>query len=190
MTEFTEKKPGDPTFQLSGIFCFYSKNRAARKVLDQNNKETLVNEYDTTVRKIGEGDVTVNYYGTLLSDGTPGGVAGDTLVRPDDPGSYVLVGKVLPAGGGPTVLASVDLAKEVALQSGDESLINEQLRQIDEQLRQIKEQRRKIAKEQRRRENAPTREHLEQEKNRRRNFDRKSSAKTKQHHNKFISKPK
>ncbi|MCE9507912.1 MAG: hypothetical protein K8R48_06325 [Alphaproteobacteria bacterium] len=171
MSEFTEKQPGDKTFQLSGIFCFHSPRRGG--------------EYDASVYKYGHGMATVNYYGTLLSDGTPGGLAGDTFVRPDDPGSYVLIGKVVPNPGGPTVLEEVNLAKEIALQSG---LPYEEPRQnpppSEERRAPAQEEYNKRAKHPR------TKEQLEREKKQRKVFNSKSSAKIKHYINKYTTKIK
>lgn len=114
MTEFTEKKPGENIFQLSGVFCFYSKQRGP--------------EYNTTAYKLGESETeptVVNYFGSMLSDGTPGGMAGDTIVRPDSPETYVLAGKVVPRSEVPPMLANqtflmpVNLKQEVAMQRGE-----------------------------------------------------------------------
>ncbi len=110
MTKFTEKQAGDTTFQLSGVFCFYSRSRGA--------------EYNSIAYKLGETQTekfTVNYFGTMLSDGTPGGVASDTLVRPDNADTYVLIGKVITDPRLPrnqTFLMPVDLDTEVAQQLG------------------------------------------------------------------------
>lgn len=176
MTEFSEKKPEGKTFQLSGIFCFYSKTRAARESLDQNGQKVTVNEYDTTVYKMGYGMVTVNYYGTLLSDGTPGGIAGNEFVRPDQPASYILIGKVIPNGGGHTVLGEVDLEKEIRLQSGLP------LKEPEDHI--------PPAKEQPLRKTPDIMEQFEQHRKQRKAFDKKSDARMKQYKNKFTPKKK
>jgi hypothetical protein len=168
MSEFTERQPDDRTFQLSGVFCFHSPRRG--------------NEYDTSVFKYGQGYVTVNYYGTLLSDGTPGGLAGDTFVRPDDPGSYVLIGKVVPNPGGPIALEDVNLPREIALQSG---LPYEEPRQSAAPV----EERHAPAREYNKRAKHPrTKEQMEREKKQRRAFNSKSNTKIKHYMNKYTTK--
>lgn len=129
MSQFT--KNVKKLFQLEGVFCFYSTQRAAKPVLDKNGnptfdaetKEPIVrNEYDTFAYQLieGSGDravgVTVNYFGTMLSDGTPGGIAGDTVVRPDGAETYTLVGKQVGNEGGYAVVQQVDVKEEVARQ--------------------------------------------------------------------------
>jgi hypothetical protein len=162
MTEFSEKKPEDKTFQLSGLFCFYSRLRAG-------------NEYDTDVYKKGYGAVTVNYYGTLLSDGTPGGIAGNEFVRPDQPETYILVGKVIPNSGGD--LEEVNLEKEIRLQLG----LPDPVPAAKDRTLPAKEQPGKTP---------DIMEQFEQQRKKRKAFDKKSNARMKQYKNKFTPKKK
>jgi hypothetical protein len=159
MTVFSEKKPDDKTFQMSGLFCFYSASRAK--------------EYETTVYKMGHGNVTVNYYGTLLSDGTPGGIAGNEFVRPDQPESYKLIGKITGDGE----LIDVNLEKEIRLQLG----LPEPVPPAKEPPPPAKEPPGKTQ---------DVMEQFEAQRKKRKAYDKKSDASMKQYKNKFIPKKK
>lgn len=64
--------------QLSGTFCFYSKNRA-----DEYNHVMVTPQNETVI---------VNYHGPMLSDGTPGSLVNNEIHRPDDYKDFKLIG--------------------------------------------------------------------------------------------------
>lgn len=68
----------DNVKQLTGTFCFYSKDRAR--------------EYNHVMVTPGNETVIVNYHGPMLSDGTPGTIVNDEIHRPDDYKGFKLIG--------------------------------------------------------------------------------------------------